>query len=74
VLALVPQFDEKFLADPNHGFAKNSIIGSWQTLVPKHPLIELVKIPESRMNVLVDQPKAADDAIAAFVDRVSPTR
>lgn len=75
VVALVPQFDEQFLADPTYGgYAKNSVIGSWQTLVPKHPLIELVKIPESRMNVLVDQPRAADDAIAAFVDRVSPTR
>jgi pimeloyl-ACP methyl ester carboxylesterase len=70
ILALVPGFDEKFLADPANGFAKPSFLDSWETLVPKHPQLELVRIPHSRMLVLADQPQAADDAIAAFVKKV----
>jgi pimeloyl-ACP methyl ester carboxylesterase len=71
VLALVPGFDEKFLADPANGFAKPSFLDSWETLVPKHPQLELVKIPDARMLILDDQPKLADDAIAMFVGKVS---
>lgn len=70
VLALVPGFDEKFLADPANGFAKPSFLDSWETLVPKHPQLELVKIPNARMLILDDQPQAADDAIATFVKKV----
>jgi len=70
VLALVPGFDEKFLADPANAFAKPSFLDSWETLVPKHPQLELVKIPNARMLVLDDQPQAADAAIAAFVKRI----
>ena len=70
VLALVPTFDEKFLADPANGFAQPSFLDSWETLVPKHPQLELVKIPNARMLVLDDEPKAADEAIAAFVKRL----
>jgi len=70
VLALVPGFDEKFLADPANGFAKSAFLDSWEILVPKHPRVELVKIPDSRMLVLDDQPKLADDAIAKFVGQL----
>ena len=70
VLALVPGFDEKFLADPANGFAKPAFLDIWETIVPKHPLLELVKIPNARMLVLDDQPQAADDAIAAFVRKI----
>ena len=70
VLALVPGFDDKFLADPANGFAKPSFLDSWETLVPKHPQLELVKIPNARMLVLDDQPKAADEAIATFIKRI----
>lgn len=70
VLALVPGFDEKFLADPANGFAKPSFLDSWETLVPKHPQLELMKIPNSRMLVLDDQPQASDEAIASFVKKV----
>jgi pimeloyl-ACP methyl ester carboxylesterase len=69
VLTLVPGFDEKFLADPANSFAKPAFLDSWETLVPKHPQLELVKIPNARMLVLDDQPNAADDAIAKFVKR-----
>jgi pimeloyl-ACP methyl ester carboxylesterase len=70
VLALVPGFDEKFLANPGNGFAKAAFLDSWETLVPEHPKLELVKIPDARMLVLDDQPKRADDAIAKFVEQV----
>ena len=73
VLALVPGFDEKFLADPANGFAKPAFLDSWETLVPKHPQLELVKIPNARMLVLDDQPQAADEAIAAFMKSFSET-
>jgi pimeloyl-ACP methyl ester carboxylesterase len=67
VLALIPGFDEKFLADPANAFAKPAFLDSWNTLVPKHTKLELVKIPDARMLVLDDQSKLADDAIAKFV-------
>jgi hypothetical protein len=41
-----------------------------ETPVPKHPLLEIVKIPNARMLVLDDQPQAADDAIATFVKKI----
>jgi pimeloyl-ACP methyl ester carboxylesterase len=69
VLALIPGFDEKFLADPANSFAKTSIVDSWETLIPKHPKLQLVKIPDARLLVLEDQPKLADDAIAKFVEQ-----
>lgn len=71
VLALVPGFDEKFLADPANSFAKPAFLDSWETLVPRHPKLEIVRVPDARMLVLDDQPKLADDAIAKFVERVS---
>ena len=70
VLALVPGFDEKFLADPANGFAKPAFLDSWETLVPKNPQLELVKIPNARMLVLDDQPKFADETIARFIERI----
>jgi pimeloyl-ACP methyl ester carboxylesterase len=70
VLALVPGFDEEFLADPANGFAKPSFLDSWETLVPKHPLLEIIKILNARMLVLDDQPQAADDALSAFVKKI----
>lgn len=74
VLALVPGFDEKFLANPANVFAKSAFLDSWEILVPKHPRLELVKIPDSRMLVLDDQPKLADDAIATFVEQLDLTK
>ena len=71
VVALVPGFDEKFLAEPANGFAKPAFLDSWETLVPKHPQLELIKIPNARMLVFDDQPKEADDAIATFVKKVA---
>ena len=70
VLALIPGFDEKFLADPANNFARTSIVGSWETLIPKSPQFQLVKIPNARMLLLDDQPNLADAAIKKFVDEV----
>jgi pimeloyl-ACP methyl ester carboxylesterase len=69
VLALIPGFDEQFLANPANGFAKG-LLNTWLTVVPKHPLIQLVQIPEARLLILDDQPQQTDDAIAAFVAKV----
>lgn len=71
ILALAPGFDEKFLADPANGFAKPSFLDSWETLVPKNPMLEVVKIANARMLVLDDQPQAADEAIATFMKRLA---
>jgi pimeloyl-ACP methyl ester carboxylesterase len=73
VLALIPGFDEKFLADPANSFAKAAFRDSWDTVIPKHPKLELVKIPNARLLVLQDDTKLTDDAIARFVDKVSKT-
>ena len=70
VLALIPGFDEKYLADPANSFTKMAYVDSWETLIPKHPKVKLVKIPDARLLVLEDQPKLADDAIATFVEQV----
>jgi hypothetical protein len=70
-LVLIPGFDEKFLANPANTFAKLSYVDSWETVIPKHPKLELVKIPDARLLMLDDQPKKTDDAIATFVEKVS---
>jgi pimeloyl-ACP methyl ester carboxylesterase len=69
VLALVPGFDEKFLADPANSFAKTAFVDSWERIGSTTPLLELVKIPNSRMLVLDDQPEVADAAIAQFIEQ-----
>ena len=68
-MALVPGFDEKLLADQANSFAKLAFLDSWETLVPKHPKLELVKIPNARMLILDDQPGLADEAIAKFIEQ-----
>jgi pimeloyl-ACP methyl ester carboxylesterase len=69
VLALIPGFDEKFLADPANRFTKMAYVDSWETLIPKHPKVKLVKIPDARLLVLEDQPKLTEDAITLFVEQ-----
>jgi pimeloyl-ACP methyl ester carboxylesterase len=73
VLALIPGFDEEFLANPANSFARMAYVDSWDTLVPKHPQVKLVKIPDARLLVLEDQPKLADDAITTFVEETVKT-
>lgn len=71
VLALVPGFDEKFLSEPANAFTKMAYVDSWESLIAKNPKVKLAKIPGARLLVFEDQPKPADDAIAAFVEQVS---
>jgi hypothetical protein len=62
------------LAEPANGFAKPSFLDIWDTLIPKNPHLELVRIPNARMLVLDDQPQAADEAIASFIKKISTAR
>lgn len=70
VLALVPGFDEKYLAEPTSRFAKVSYVDSWHTVIPKNPNLEVVKIPNARLLILDDQPTQSDDVIYRFMDRL----
>ncbi|HSS21290.1 MAG TPA: alpha/beta hydrolase [Pyrinomonadaceae bacterium] len=70
VMALIPGFDEKFLADPANRFTKLTYVDSWETLIPKNPMLELVRIPDARLLILQDQPQRADEAITKFVEKV----
>ena len=71
VLALISAFEEKFLNDPAYRFTKMAYVDSWETLVPKNRLVELVKIPNARLLVLEDQPELAEQAITTFVGKIS---
>jgi pimeloyl-ACP methyl ester carboxylesterase len=74
VLALIPGFDDKFLSDPANGYIKSVYIDSWETVVPKHPKLELMKIPGARLLVFQDQPQLADEAITRFFERLSKVK
>jgi hypothetical protein len=68
LLALVPQFDEKFLSEPGNTAFKTAYIDRWETV--KSPMVEIAKIANARLLVLDDQPEKVDDAITKFVNRV----
>ena len=70
VLAMVPAFDEKFLAEPANGFAKTAFLDSWETLVPKHSMLEIQRIPDARLLLLDDQPSRTDEVIGTFVEKL----
>jgi hypothetical protein len=42
VLALVPGFDDKYLADPANSSTKMVYVDSWETVIPKHPASQRV--------------------------------
>jgi pimeloyl-ACP methyl ester carboxylesterase len=70
ILALIPGFDDKFLADPANSGIKTAYIDRWENLSPKPPKLQLAKIPNARVLVLDDQPKQADDAVIKFVEQI----
>ena len=70
LLALIPGFNEKFLADPANRFYKMSFQDAWGPL-SKNSQVERISIPDARALILEDQPKLADEAIAAFAERIS---
>ena len=63
--ALEPGFNQQLLADPANGFLKSAFQDVWDRFA-KNPQISLQTIPNARALILDDQPKIADDAIAAF--------
>ena len=65
LLALKPGFNQQLLADPANGFLKSAFQNIWDPFA-KNPQISLLTIPNTRALILDDQPKIADDAIAAF--------
>jgi hypothetical protein len=65
-----PSFNEKLLADPANGWYKTSFQDAWDAF-SKNSRIKLITIPNARVLILDDQPKLADEAIAAFVEHVS---
>jgi pimeloyl-ACP methyl ester carboxylesterase len=69
LLVLRPGFSEKFLADPANAFYKISFQDSWEAFSANQH-IQLLTIPNARALVLDDQPKLADDAIAAFIQGI----
>lgn len=73
LLALVPGFNEKFLAGPANGFYKISFQDSWEPL-SKNPQVQRISIPDARALILEDQPKLTDDAIATFIEKLKALR
>jgi len=69
LLALRPGFNAQLLADPASSWYKASFQDSWDAF-SKNPRIQLMTIPNARALILDDQPKLADDAIAAFTQRI----
>lgn len=72
LLALRPGFNEKLLADPAHSWYKGSFQDSWDAF-SKNLRIRLTTIPDARALILDDQPRLADDTIAAFIEHVKQT-
>ena len=70
VLALIPGFDDKYLADPANSGMKTAYIDRWENLNPKPSKLQLAKVPNARILVLDDQPKQADDAVIKFVEQI----
>lgn len=66
LLALIPGFNQTLLADPANSFFKIAFQSAWDPF-SKNPQIRLLTIPDARALLLDDQPKAVDEAIAAFV-------
>jgi pimeloyl-ACP methyl ester carboxylesterase len=70
LLALIPGFDDKYLADPANSGMKTAYIDRWENLNPKPLKLQLAKVPNARILVLDDQPKEADDAVNKFVEQI----
>src|SRR5262245_4211737 len=67
ILALVPGFDETFLADQTNNGYKTIFQDAWQAL-SKYPEVHLVTVQGARALILDDQPQVADDAIVSFIN------
>jgi len=70
VLVLVPQFDDKFLAEPANGFVETAFVNAWDAGAFKQTQAEVVRIPGARLLVLEKDTEIANKAIAGFMERV----
>jgi hypothetical protein len=68
VLALIPRFDDKTLADPANVFFKAAFQDAWQGFA-NSPCLQIETIADARALILDDQPAIADKVIATFIDR-----
>ena len=66
VLALIPGFDDKTLANPANSYFKTLFQDGWKGFAS--PCLRTETIPAARALMLDDQPAPMDAAIAAFVD------
>jgi pimeloyl-ACP methyl ester carboxylesterase len=71
VMALVAGFDDEFLNEPANRFTKLAYVDSWETLVPKNPLVDVVKIRGARLLIFSDQPQQAEEAVASFIAKIN---
>ncbi len=70
MLALIPSFDEKLLADPAFSFYKGSFQDAWLAF-SKYPTVQRVTIADARAMILDEQPQLADEAIAKFMGHLT---
>jgi pimeloyl-ACP methyl ester carboxylesterase len=61
---LVPAFTAEILADPKQAWVKPFFQDSWQRVVASNSRIVVRQVPNSRVFVTHDQPRAVTDAIA----------
>jgi len=73
LLVLRPGFNETLLANPANGWFTSFFLDSWNPF-SGNGRIHVITIPNARALVLDDQPKAADAAVAAFVEANRPPK
>jgi len=69
LLAVIPGFDEKTLADPANSYFKAAFQDAWKKFASA--CLRTETIADARALILDDQPARADAAIAAFIDATS---
>jgi pimeloyl-ACP methyl ester carboxylesterase len=73
LLALRPAFSAAVLADPANAWFRTSFVDAWNAF-SRNANIQLTTLDDSAVLVFDDQPKAADDAVIAFLDRIGVPR
>jgi len=69
LLAVRPGFSEAILSDPANAWFTTSFVGAWTAFV-RNANIRLATIPAACVRVFHDQPDAADEVVASFVERL----
>jgi pimeloyl-ACP methyl ester carboxylesterase len=73
LLALRPGFTAAILADPANAWFRTSFVDGWNAF-SGNARIQITTVPNACVLVFDDQPKAADDAIVAFLEGIGPPR